>query len=90
MSTSPATAGVPNRRLWWLYLLFGAVVCVLYVFVPPLKGSGPVINGLGLYGVVGVAAGIRIHRPQARLAWWCFALGLALFWLGDLYTYSYP
>ena len=39
MSTSPATAGVPNRRLWWLYLLFGAVVCVLYVFVPPLKGT---------------------------------------------------
>ena len=48
------------------------------------------INGLGLYGVLGVVAGIRIHRPQARLAWWCFALGLLLFWLGDLYTYSYP
>ena len=58
--------------------------------MPPLKGSGPVINLLGLYGVLGVVAGIRIHRPRARLAWWCFALGLALFWLGDIYTYSYP
>src|SRR4029079_18234547 len=22
--------------------------------------------------------------------WWCFAVGFLLFWLGDLYTYSYP
>jgi diguanylate cyclase (GGDEF)-like protein/PAS domain S-box-containing protein len=88
MPTTTATSS--KRHLWWIYLLLGAVICGLYVFVPPLKGSGPVINGLGLYGVLGVVAGIRIHRPRARLAWWCFALGLALFWLGDLYTYSYP
>src|SRR6476646_957759 len=91
MPTPPAaTAGRGHRQLWLAFLLFGALVCGLYMFVPPLKGSGPVINGLGLYGVLGVVAGIRIHRPQARLAWWCFALGLLLFWLGDLYTYSYP
>jgi diguanylate cyclase (GGDEF)-like protein/PAS domain S-box-containing protein len=79
-----------RRHLWWIYLAVGAFVCGLYVFVAPFKASGPVINGLGLYGVVGVVAGIRIHRPRARLAWWLFALGLLLFWLGDLYTYSYP
>ena len=79
-----------RRYVWATYLAFGAFVCLLYLFVPPLKGSGPVINLLGLYGVLGVVAGIRIHRPRARLAWWCFALGLALFWLGDIYTYSYP
>ena len=91
MPTPPAaTGGRGSPPLWWLYLAFGALVCGLYVFVPPLKGSGPVINGLGLYGVLGVVAGIRIHRPRARLAWWCFAAGLLLFWLGDLYTYSYP
>ena len=83
-------AAFDRRRVWLTFLLFGALICALYVFVSPLKGSGPVINGLGLYGVVGIAAGIRIHRPQAGLAWWCFAAGLALFWLGDLYTYSYP
>jgi diguanylate cyclase (GGDEF)-like protein/PAS domain S-box-containing protein len=76
--------------LWWIYLLFGAFMCGLYEIVPPLKGSGPVINGLGLYGAVGIVAGIRIHRPRASLAWWCFALGLLLFWMGDVYTYSYP
>ena len=90
MTPSALTAAFDRRRVWLTYLLFGALVCGLYVFVHPLKGSGPVINGLGLYGVVGIVAGIRIHRPQARLAWWCFAAGLALFWLGDLYTYSYP
>jgi diguanylate cyclase (GGDEF)-like protein/PAS domain S-box-containing protein len=86
------TASVPTGRrlLWWVYLIAGAVLCVLYIFVPPFKGSGPVINGLGLYGVMGIVAGIRIHKPAAALAWWCFALGLLLFWMGDLYTYSYP
>jgi diguanylate cyclase (GGDEF)-like protein/PAS domain S-box-containing protein len=88
--TNAITAAFDRRRLWASYLIFGAVVCVLYLWVPPLKGSGPVINLLGLYGVLGVVGGIRIHRPEARMAWWCFALGLALFWLGDIYTYSYP
>jgi diguanylate cyclase (GGDEF)-like protein/PAS domain S-box-containing protein len=86
-----ASRAVSARRHAWLaFLGFGALMCGLYVFVPPFQGSGPVINGLGLYGVLGIVAGIRIHRPRARLAWWCFAAGLALFWLGDLYTYSYP
>jgi diguanylate cyclase (GGDEF)-like protein/PAS domain S-box-containing protein len=88
--SSPDPARTKFPHLWWIYLSFGAVMCALYVFVAPLKGSGPVINGLGLYGVVGVVAGIRIYRPSARLAWWCFALGLLLFFLGDVYTYSYP
>ena len=79
-----------HRKLWWIFLAFGTLMCGLYEFVPPLKGSGPVINGLGLYGVVGIVVGIRVHRPRAQLAWWCFAVGLLLFWMGDLYTYSYP
>ena len=40
--------------------------------------------------MLAVAVGIRRHRPVSRLPWWCFAVGLALFWLGDVYTYSYP
>ena len=79
-----------SRHYWWLYLAAGAILCGLYVFVPPFKGSGPVINGLGLYGVIGVVGGIRIHRPAAATAWWFMAAGLLLFFLGDVYTYSYP
>jgi diguanylate cyclase (GGDEF)-like protein/PAS domain S-box-containing protein len=88
--TPTASPPTGRRLLWWVYLIAGAVLCLLYMLVPPFKASGPVINGLGLYGVLGVVAGIRIYKPAASLAWWCFALGLLLFWMGDLYTYSYP
>ncbi|HEY6523822.1 MAG TPA: hypothetical protein VIY10_08660, partial [Solirubrobacteraceae bacterium] len=79
-----------RRHGWWLYLAVGAITCGLYLFKAPFQGSGPVINGLGLYGVIGVVAGIRIHKPKAATAWWFMAGGLALFFLGDVYTYSYP
>jgi diguanylate cyclase (GGDEF)-like protein/PAS domain S-box-containing protein len=78
-----------SRHYWWLYLAAGAILCGLYLFKAPFRGSGPVINGLGLYGVIGVVGGIRIHKPKAALAWWFMAGGLLLFFLGDVYTYSY-
>jgi len=80
---------VPARRhLWWMFFVFGALVCALYVFVPPFKGSVLVINGLGLLGVLALIAGIRLYRPRARVAWWLFVLGVFLFWVGDVYTYG--
>jgi diguanylate cyclase (GGDEF)-like protein/PAS domain S-box-containing protein len=75
---------------WQLLLAGGAVLCALYVWVPPFKGSGPVMNALGLSPVVAILVGVRRFRPAARRSWLLFALGFALFWLGDLYTYSYP
>jgi diguanylate cyclase (GGDEF)-like protein/PAS domain S-box-containing protein len=75
---------------WVPFLAVGAMIAALYLFVEPFAGSGPVMNVLGLAPVLAIAAGVRVHRPQARLAWACFALGFVLFWLGDLYTYSYP
>ena len=75
-------------RLSWTFLAVGAAVCGIYVFVPPLKGSPLVINGLGLYGLLAMIYGIRRYRPEARLAWWLFVLGVTLFWIGDVYTYS--
>ena len=88
----PAAGRVRRRgvRLWQLYLAVGGVFTFLYAFVPPFKESGPVINLLGLSGVVAVVVGVRRNRPRSRGPWLLFALGLALFWLGDLYTYSYP
>jgi PAS domain-containing protein len=76
--------------VWIAFLAVGGVLLALYLFVPPLAGSGPLINLLGLAPVLAIAAGVRLHRPQAKLAWGCVALGFTLFWLGDLYTYSYP
>ncbi len=68
----------------------GAIATALYVTVPPFKGSAPFLNLLGLSGVLAVAAGTRLNRPVSARPWWCFVVGLGLFWLGDLYTYSYP
>jgi diguanylate cyclase (GGDEF)-like protein/PAS domain S-box-containing protein len=62
----------------------------VYLFFPPLAGNGPLINLLGLSGVVAIVAGIRMNRPRARVAWWLFAAGQFLFFSGDIYTYSYP
>jgi diguanylate cyclase (GGDEF)-like protein/PAS domain S-box-containing protein len=84
----PITAVLDRRHLWWMFFAFGSVVCALYVLVPPLKGSPLVDNGLGLYGILAAVAGIRMYRPRARLAWWLFVVGLVLYWIGDVYTYS--
>ena len=75
---------------WIVFLAAGALITGLYLFVPPFAGSGPVMNLLGLAPVLAIATGVRLYRPQARLAWSLVALGFLLFWLGDLYTYSYP
>ena len=89
---APARVGPASAasRAWMLFLAVGAIMLALYLFVPPLKGSGPVMNLLGLAPVVAIAVGIRWHRPRAAFAWVCFGIGFAFFWLGDLYTYSYP
>jgi diguanylate cyclase (GGDEF)-like protein/PAS domain S-box-containing protein len=78
-----------RAKLWQIYLVAGGIGTALYVLVPPFKGSGPVINLLGLSGVVAVIVGIRRNRPQSRLPWWLIALGFFLYWLADVYTYSY-
>jgi diguanylate cyclase (GGDEF)-like protein/PAS domain S-box-containing protein len=75
---------------WAAYLAFGAVLCAFYLWVPPFQGSGPLMNLIGLSPVLAILIGIRRHRPASRLPWLLLAAGSALFWLGDLYTYSYP
>ena len=67
--------GRPIRRLrlrqlplWQLYLIGASFATFLYWLVPPFKGSGPVINLIGLSGVVAVIVGIRRNRPESRLA----------------------
>src|SRR4051794_17934096 len=81
----------PLRRHAWRALLgAGGLLLALYLFVPPLKGSGVVMNLLGLAPVLGILGGLRLHRPPSPWPWHCFAIGFVLFWFGDLYTYSYP
>src|SRR5436309_2237323 len=85
-----ALAGTQRDQVWIWYLAGTGVLTSLYLFAPPLAGNGPLINALGLSGVVAIVVGIRMHKPRARAAWWLFAAGQFLFFSGDLYTYSYP
>ena len=55
-----------------------------------LQGSGPLFNVISGTSAIAILVGIRIHRPAAAWAWRWFAIGQALFFLGDAYTYSYP
>jgi diguanylate cyclase (GGDEF)-like protein/PAS domain S-box-containing protein len=85
-----AQLAVRRTNAWAWYVGGAGLLTGLYLFVPPFKGNGPLINLLGLSGVVAIVVGIRMHRPQAKAAWWLFVLGQFLFFAGDLYTYSYP
>jgi diguanylate cyclase (GGDEF)-like protein/PAS domain S-box-containing protein len=75
--------------LWQVHLAVGGLLCALYVLVPPFAGNPIVMNILGLSPVVAILVGLRRFQPSSQGPWWCFAVGLFLFWLGDLYTYSY-
>jgi diguanylate cyclase (GGDEF)-like protein/PAS domain S-box-containing protein len=86
------TAVRPLSRpgLWQVYLAVGALITALYVFVPPFAGNGLLMPLLVLSPVVAILVGIRRYGPASKGPWRFFALGFALFFLGDLYTYSYP
>jgi len=83
-------ARIRSLPLWQVYLAVGALLSALYVWVPPFAGSGPVFNLLGLSPVIAIIVGVRRYRRSGAGPWRWFAVGFLLFWLGDLYTYSYP
>jgi diguanylate cyclase (GGDEF)-like protein/PAS domain S-box-containing protein len=76
--------------IWATYLVAAVVLTGLYLFVRPFHGNEMVMNALGLSPVLAIVAGLRLHRPASRGPWRLFAVGMLLFWLGDVYTYSYP
>jgi diguanylate cyclase (GGDEF)-like protein/PAS domain S-box-containing protein len=94
-STAEEITAAPRRtmrplKIWQGYLAFCALGAVLYLLVPPLKGNAAFFNALGLTSVIAVITGIRRNKPSYSLPWWLFAVGLGLYWMGDVYTYSYP
>jgi diguanylate cyclase (GGDEF)-like protein/PAS domain S-box-containing protein len=80
----------PHLQAWQAYLAFGTVGIFLYLLVPPLKGNALLFNTLGLTSWIAVVVGIRRNKPSYALPWWLFAVSFCLYWMGDVYTYSYP
>ncbi|MGH2916734.1 MAG: hypothetical protein ACRDMX_17285, partial [Solirubrobacteraceae bacterium] len=64
----------------------GALACAVYVLVPGLRSSELLPAAIGFYALLGLIAGLRINRPAAARAWSSLAVGVALFWLSDLYS----
>ncbi|HEY1330889.1 MAG TPA: ATP-binding protein [Actinomycetota bacterium] len=77
-----------KRRVWWLYVAAGGVLLVLYYVGPGWARSGPVFNVFGASAFLGVVAGILINRPKHWAPWALMAVGLALFFAGDVITYN--
>ena len=46
------TCGNWRNHAWAWYLGVGGVLAAAYLFFPPLAGNGPLINFLGLLGVI--------------------------------------
>src|SRR3954470_10495239 len=90
MSGADVRARLRGVPIWQRFLGVGAFLCGLYLFVPPFAGASPVMNLLGLAPVIAIVLALHHHRPESRGPWLWFALGFVLFWLGDIYTYSYP
>jgi diguanylate cyclase (GGDEF)-like protein/PAS domain S-box-containing protein len=88
--TIPKSLMRSRVQAWQVFLAIGVLGTFLYLLVPPLKGSALLINALGLWSVVAVVVGIRRNRPSYSLPWWLFAVGLGLYVMGDVYTYSFP
>jgi diguanylate cyclase (GGDEF)-like protein/PAS domain S-box-containing protein len=81
----------PSRsRAWKCYLACAAVAMFFYLLVPPLKGNPVLLNTIGMSTWIAMIVGIRRHKPSYPLPWWLFAVGFLLYWMGDVYTYSYP
>jgi PAS domain S-box-containing protein len=76
-----------SRHAWWIYLTLVVPVAAAYL-LGPLK-YGPVFNAIGFSAVLAILAGVAIHSPAGRRAWYLIALGLALFISGDVIAYNY-
>jgi signal transduction histidine kinase len=75
------------RQPWLLYIAAVSVVAVAYVAGP--LNEGPVFNLIGASAVVATIVGARRNSPEHRLPWYLFALAMALFVSGDVFSYNY-
>ncbi len=89
-------SGVGSRRApraWRLYLLLGVLSASGYFFIPSPDTRNLVYdvvnNVVGISTVAIVLIGVRMYRPARALPWHLFALGLALFAIGDLTVTAY-
>ncbi len=80
----PAPVAAPRLpHLWLGYLSLGAAGLVGYYLLPTALTRDVGYLVLGLYGVAGILAGVRLQRVVAPLPWHLMAVGLLLWITGD-------
>ena len=72
-----------------LWLVVGAAATGAY-FVVPETGQTVIYDGIGLVSTVLIVVGVRLHRPARPWAWYWFAIGQALWVVGDVLYALYP
>ena len=79
----------PSERWLWIgYLAVEAVAIAGYQLLPDKSTRDISYLVLGLVGVAGIVAGVRIHRPVLSLPWYLMAAGQLLWVAGDaIYTW---
>ena len=75
-----------TKRAWILYPILAAVATVAYFL---MGHPSWLFNLIGLSSPVMILVGVRLHTPERRASWFLFALGQALFIIGDVLAYNY-
>ena len=75
-----------RSRLW---LVYGAVAAAATLGYFATGHISYVINLIGLSSPIMIVVALRIWRPERRLPWVMFALGMFTFILGDVVSYNY-
>lgn len=74
----------PYPRVWFWYLLAGAVAVIAYGLVLDSDvGSAVIYQLVGTSAAVALLVGVRLHRPARRAPWAVMAAGLALWSVAD-------
>ena len=77
-----------KQRAWLAYSIGGILVTAAYLFVPGLR-LGPIFNLIAISSPIAILIAVRLWKPQTRLPWYLFALGMTFFVAGDVITYNY-
>ena len=78
-----ARSAAAARGIWLGYLGVGALAIAGGRLIPDHTLRDAADTLLGLVGVAGIVAGVRIHRPVLRRPWYLMAAGQLLWVVGD-------
>jgi len=72
-----------RRHAWVLYVFGGVLALAVWQLVPALQ-TGPIFNTIAVVAPFATVVAVRLWRPAVRWPWYLFALGQALFVVGDV------